>query len=65
MPSHQTFKFLYNFKAKRYNVNLMNKNQPEPKHFWAFICDEMKKLNMMRSYLITGISDKTQIAVVV
>ena len=27
MPSHQTLKFSYNFKAKRYNVNLMNKNQ--------------------------------------
>ena len=39
MPRHQTFKFSYNFKAKRYNVNLMNKNQFEPKHFGAFICD--------------------------
>ena len=47
MPSHQKLKFLYNFKAKRFNVNLMNKNQPEPKHFGAFICDKMKKLNMM------------------
>ena len=26
MPRHQTLKFSYNFKAKRYNVNLMNKN---------------------------------------
>ena len=39
MPRHQMFKFSYNFKAKRYNVNLMNKNQSEPKHFGAFICD--------------------------
>ena len=30
MPRHQTLKFSYNFKAKRYNVNLMNKNQSEP-----------------------------------
>ena len=37
MPGHQTLKFSYNF--KRYNVNLMNKNQLEPKHFGAFICD--------------------------
>ena len=37
MPRHQTLKFLYNFKAKKYNVNLMNKNQLEPKHFGAFI----------------------------
>ena len=37
MPRPQTFKFLYNFKAIRYNVNLMNKNQSEPKHFGAFI----------------------------
>ena len=47
--SYQTFKFSYNFKAKRYSVNLMNKNQSEPKNFWAFICDKMKKLNMMRN----------------
>ena len=26
MPGHQTLKFLYNCKAKKYNVNLMNKN---------------------------------------
>ena len=39
---------LYNFKTKRYNVNLMNKTQSEPKHFGAFICDKMKKMNMMR-----------------
>ena len=26
MPRHQTLKFSYNFKAKGYNVNLMNKN---------------------------------------
>ena len=32
MPGHQTLKFSYNFKAKRYNVNLVNKNQSEPKH---------------------------------
>ena len=37
MPRHQTFKFSYNFKAERYNVNLMNKNQWEPKHFGAFV----------------------------
>ena len=48
MPRHQKFKFSYNFKAKRYNVNLVNKNQLELKHFEAFICDKMKKLNMMR-----------------
>ena len=48
MPRHQTLKFSYNFKAKRYNVNLMNKNQSEPKHFGEFICNKMKKLNMMR-----------------
>ena len=48
MPRHQTLKFLYNFKAKRYNVILMNKNQWEPKHFGALICDQMKKLNIMR-----------------
>ena len=51
MPRNQTLKFLYNFEAKRCNVNLMNKNQSEPKHFGAFICDEMKKLNMMRKLL--------------
>ena len=37
MPRHQTLKFLYKFKAKRHNVNLMNKNQSEPKHFGAYI----------------------------
>ena len=46
MPRHQ--KFSYDFKAKRFNVTLMNKNQSEPKHLGAFICDLMKKLNMMR-----------------
>ena len=49
MPRHHTLKFPYNFKAKRYNVNLMNINQSEPKHFLAFICDYMKKLNMMKT----------------
>ena len=39
MPRHQTLKFSYNFEAKRYNVNLMNKNQSEPKYFGVFICD--------------------------
>ena len=39
MPRHQTSKFSYNFKAERCNVNLMNKNQSEPKHFVAFYCD--------------------------
>ena len=39
MSRHQTLKFSYNFKAKRYNVNLMNKNQLELKHFGVFICD--------------------------
>ena len=39
MPRHQTLKFLYNSKAKRYNVNLTNKTQSEPKHFGGFICD--------------------------
>ena len=33
MPRHQTLKFSYNFKAKRYNVNLMIKNQSEPNPF--------------------------------
>ena len=36
---HQILKFPYNVKTKRYNVNLMNKNQSEPKDFGAFICD--------------------------
>ena len=36
---HQTVKFSYNFKAKKYDENLMNKNQSEPKHFGAFMCD--------------------------
>ena len=48
MPSYQTLKFSYDFKAERYNVNLMNKNQSEPKHFGAFIYDKMEKLNMMQ-----------------
>ena len=48
MPRHQTSKLSYNFKAKRYNVSLMNKYQLEPKHFVAFYCDQMKKLNIMR-----------------
>ena len=39
MSRYQTLKFSYNFKAKRYNANLMNKNQSEPKHFGAFIGD--------------------------
>ena len=43
MPRHQTLKFLYSFKAKRYNVNLMNKNQSEPQHFGAFICEHDEK----------------------
>ena len=30
MPRHQRLKFSYNFKAKRYNVNLVNKNQSKP-----------------------------------
>ena len=51
MPSHQTLKFSYHFTAKRYNVNLINKNQSEPYHFGAFIYDKMKKLNMMRKLL--------------
>ena len=33
MPRHQTLKFSYNFKAKRYNVNLMNKNNRNPSIF--------------------------------
>ena len=48
MPRHKTLKFSYNFKAIRYLVNLMNENQSELKHFGAYICDKMKKLNMMR-----------------
>ena len=43
MPSHQTLKFPYDFKAKRYNVNLMKKINQNP-----IICDKMKKLNMLR-----------------
>ena len=39
MPRHQTLKFSYTFKAKRYKVNLMNNNQSEPKHLGVFICD--------------------------
>ena len=39
-------------------MNLMNKNQSELKQFRAFICDYMKKLNMM-SYVNTGIRDDT------
>ena len=39
MPRHQMLKFSYNFKAKRYNVNFMNKNQSEPKLFGVLICD--------------------------
>ena len=27
----------------------MNKNKSEPKHFGVFICDLMKKLNMMKT----------------
>ena len=34
MPRHQTSKFSYNFKAKRYNLNLMNKNQSDPNILW-------------------------------
>ena len=30
MPRYQTLKFSYNFKAKRYNVNLMNKINRNP-----------------------------------
>ena len=48
MPIHETLMFSQNFKAKRYNVNLINKKQSELKHFGAFICDYMRKLNMMR-----------------
>ena len=32
-------------------MNLMNKNKSEHKHFGAFICDYMKKLNIMRKLL--------------
>ena len=44
LPRHETSKFLYDLKAKnlRYNVNLMNKNPSETKHFGSFICDLMK-----------------------
>ena len=35
MPRHQTLKFSYKFKVKRFNVNLMNENQSEPKQFGA------------------------------
>ena len=30
MPRHQTLKFTYNFKAKRYNVNLVKKINRNP-----------------------------------
>ena len=39
IPRHETLKFSYNFKAKRYYVNLMNKIKSEPKHFEGFNCD--------------------------
>ena len=39
MPRHQTLSFSYTFKAKRYNVNLVNNNQSQPKHLGVFICD--------------------------
>ena len=36
MPRHQTLKFSYNFKAKKYNVNLMNKKKTiETQAFWG------------------------------
>ena len=34
MPRHQTLKFSYNFKAKRYNVNLLNNNQSDGVNLW-------------------------------
>ena len=39
MPNHEMSKFLYNLKAERCNVNLMNKIQSENNHFGSFICD--------------------------
>ena len=46
----------------------MNKNQLEPKCFTEFICDLVKKLNIMKdteSYLNAGTIDDTKIAGVV
>ena len=48
MPNHEMSAFLYNLKAQRYNVNLMNKLQSESKHFRSFICDYLKKLKMKK-----------------
>ena len=39
IPRHEMSTFLSNFKAKRYNVNLINKNKSEPKYSRVFICD--------------------------
>ena len=62
MPRHQTLKFSYSFKASKYKVNLMNKKQSEPTHFGAFICDYMKKLNMMRKLPLHPNNEATQSA---
>ena len=50
MPGHQMLNFSYNFKAKRYNVNLMNKTQSEPMHFGVFICDYTTFTNFSIKY---------------
>ena len=65
MPRHQTFKFAYNFKAKRYNVNFMNNNQLELKHLGRLSVIKWRNWTWWESNLDTEINDETQIAVVV
>ena len=47
MPRHQTLKFSNNLKAKRYNVTDEQK-LIGTQEFRAFICEQMRNLNMMR-----------------
>ena len=35
LPRHQTLKFSYNFKAKRYNVNFDESKSIENEAFWS------------------------------
>ena len=65
MLSHQTLKFSYNFKAKRYNVNLMNKINNKPSTFGRLSVIKWRNWKWWERYLDTRISDETQIAVVV
>ena len=65
MPRHQTVKFSYNFKAKRYNVNLMNKNNRNPSILGRFSVIKWRNWSWWESYLNTGISDETQFALVI